>query len=70
MIGPVGITGHRTLAEVSMSRCGRKKPYHSITLAEKVAEARSLATGTEILPYRCFECGNFHIGHRPKEGNS
>ena len=51
------------LSEISDLRCGKKKWYHSLKLAEIVAEERSLATGEWIIAYECVDCGRFHIGH-------
>jgi hypothetical protein len=43
-------------------RCDRKKPYFSEGVAKKVAWERSLIARSPIVPYRCPDCGQWHIG--------
>ena len=46
-------------------RCGRKLQY-SKPRAYEVAKRATRRTGTLIVPYECFDCARWHIGHAPE----
>jgi len=45
------------------ARCGIKRAYPSMAVAEAKASSASRRAGHLIIAYKCFDCSAFHIGH-------
>jgi hypothetical protein len=46
--------------------CTRKRRYNTRREARKAAKRVSRQTRSLLLPYPCFYCGGYHIGHSIK----